>query len=123
MDEKIDIIKSSKINFRTKITQRINKLEKLVYISISLTFIVIIFLIINMIFKNKSNPKKKSIESSPKINDTTILKEEKVDINGQIFFEEDLKMQKNFCENETLFYDENFEKKIKLVDASFQSKK
>ena len=103
MDEKITIIRTSKKKVKRKKKSHINKFTKLIYILSSLTIIVISFLIINMIFRNKSN--------------------ETAEITIHSIFEEESKIQKNFCENETLFYNENFEKKIKLTTASFQNKK
>lgn len=115
MKEKRNFILLSELSFG-KIDIKINKLRKIIIL-----FFLIIGIIIFIIINNLTNipienllkiNKNKKISN---LNENNKIKQQKI---IDIYFQK----QKIFCENQNLFFNENFEKRIKITNVNFQDK-
>ena len=83
-----------------------------------------IFIIINFDVKKKylSNLNKKFLKTKDNLNNKISNVNENIKIKLQRDINKYVTNQKYFCENQNLFYNENFENRIKTTDVNFQNK-
>ena len=99
MEEKI-ILSISEESFKKSVKENFNKLSKLLYCIFLIEISIIFFMRINFILIKKVN------KSDKKKN-----------------YDKYLDNKQNICENLNSFYNENYEKRIKITDVNFHGKK